>query len=720
VTVSDPIGVDGNAWNLNNTGDASDQAISTDGGLTWFAPSGQTPGAFEVDGTLVAPAPGALTLLGSGALALLGGRWRRLRRGLPRVGEACPARRPQVEQLEARNLMTATGTWTPLTNLVPVTDPINDGPGTMTMLPNGSILIQRYVPGDNFFLLSPDGNGSYVNGSFSQNVAPMSTQRLYYSSNLLPNGKLFVLGGEYSNGYVQNWTNTGEIYDTNTNTWSPIATFPDPSGHYGDDPSMLLENGTDILTGGGAFEGGVTYIYHSATDTWSSPIFKVYNDSSDEETWVKLPNGDVLTYDIFSSLFISGGNNTGYAELFDHTTNTWRSVSPGDGTANGSIPTLSDTQTFELGPMMRLLDGRIFVLGDNGNTAFYNPSTNTWSAGPTIPQQPVLINGVPTLVPFGVDDAPAAELPNGQVIFAADPGVFFGQLNHPPQELFIFDPASNTIAPLPTPPGTAADEFAGQGSFIDRMQVLPTGQLLFSDSFPQMYVYTPASTAAAPQYKPVINKFTFNGAAGSFTLTGKQLNGQSAGNSYGDDVEQDENYPIVRFTNAAGTVYYATTSNWSTQGVATGSLAETVNVQLPAGMPAGNYSMVVSGAGIQSVPLAVNISAAQLLPPPAAAVTPALTQPGPTAAAHGSTPSDLAGVSVALTHASLANLAALPQHQAATATSTDVRPDLSHGPAPLHDLTAVAVATPQGRSVGSGASTKVLDALFADYFLSPF
>ena len=61
----------GMAWNLNTTGDTNDQAQSTDGGSTWFSPSGITPGAFEVDGTLVAgvPEPGSALLIGAGLLA---------------------------------------------------------------------------------------------------------------------------------------------------------------------------------------------------------------------------------------------------------------------------------------------------------------------------------------------------------------------------------------------------------------------------------------------------------------------------------------------------------------------------------------------------------------------------------------------------------------------------------------------------------------------------
>lgn len=54
------------AWNLNTSGDTSDQAISTDNGATWFSPSGNTPGAVEVDATV--PEPGTSLLLVGGAL----------------------------------------------------------------------------------------------------------------------------------------------------------------------------------------------------------------------------------------------------------------------------------------------------------------------------------------------------------------------------------------------------------------------------------------------------------------------------------------------------------------------------------------------------------------------------------------------------------------------------------------------------------------------------
>ncbi len=60
-------------WNWNSTGDVSDQATSLDGGTTWNSPSGQTPGAYEIDGTTSGsgtPEPGTLSMMLGGGLLL--------------------------------------------------------------------------------------------------------------------------------------------------------------------------------------------------------------------------------------------------------------------------------------------------------------------------------------------------------------------------------------------------------------------------------------------------------------------------------------------------------------------------------------------------------------------------------------------------------------------------------------------------------------------------
>ncbi len=75
ITVSSDLN-DSIDWNLNSIGDQSAEAISTDGGATWFSPSGNTPGAFAVSGTV--PEPSSIGLLLSSGL-LLGLVRRRLR-----------------------------------------------------------------------------------------------------------------------------------------------------------------------------------------------------------------------------------------------------------------------------------------------------------------------------------------------------------------------------------------------------------------------------------------------------------------------------------------------------------------------------------------------------------------------------------------------------------------------------------------------------------------
>jgi hypothetical protein len=331
---------------------------------------------------------------------------------------------------------------------------------------------------------------------------------------------------------------------------------------------------------------------------------------------------------------------------------------------------------FELGPTLRLLDGRIFQIGANQHTALYTEATNTWAAGPDITG--TLTNSQGTVsANFGADDAPAAVLPNGHVILAADAGpaavtttgnvtsgspvvtnipstaglqvgwtvtgrsgsttvisgsilsvdsatqvtvsrsatatvapanITFGGTFSPPAQLFDFDPSANSISPLS--PAIPDASLNNRPSYVTRMLVLPTGQLLFSDSSSKLYVYTPDGQPN-PAMRPVINNVAYGGS-GVFTLTGKQLNGQNAGSTYGDDIQYDENYPIVRLTNASGHVFYCRTTNWSSTGVGTGTVPETVNFTLNPSVTAGNYTLVVSGAGIVSFPVFINITQAEV------------------------------------------------------------------------------------------------------------
>jgi hypothetical protein len=269
--------------------------------------------------------------------------------------------KPQVEEVEPRLVLS--GTWTPLNNMAP------GNIGTMILLSNGTIMGQLNDGSNQWALLTPDSHGSYINGTWSM-IASMSENRLYFASNVLPDGRVFLLGGEYSGAALnQNFDNTGEIYDPVANTWSPIATFP--QSQFGDDPSQVLDNGKVLL---GYIGGPQTYLYDPATNTYTQTGTKLRNDQSDEEGFAKLPDGSILDYEVFTNI----GATPGHAQRYIPSTGTWVDA----GTVPVSLS--SNAVGAELGPILRLPDGRYFQLGGNGNTAFYNPSTNTWTAGPVV------------------------------------------------------------------------------------------------------------------------------------------------------------------------------------------------------------------------------------------------------------------------------------------------------------------------------------------------
>src|SRR5689334_16828340 len=79
-------------------------------------------------------------------------------------------------------------TWTRLTHDAPNT--IN----LMLLLPDGTVMAARNydiastIPGRDWYRLTPDANGSYVNGTWSP-LASMQRTRLYYPSQVLQDGR---------------------------------------------------------------------------------------------------------------------------------------------------------------------------------------------------------------------------------------------------------------------------------------------------------------------------------------------------------------------------------------------------------------------------------------------------------------------------------------------------------------------------------------------------
>jgi len=111
-------------------------------------------------------------------------------------------------------------------------------------------------------------------------------------------------------------------------------------------------------------------------------------------------------------------------------------------------------------------------------------------------------------------------------------------------------------------------------------------------------------------WAPKITKFPASVTRGStYKISGKQFNGLSQANAFGDEDETATNYPLVRITNhATHHVFYAKTHDHSTMAVATGNAVVSTNFDVPAGMETGASSLVVVANGIPSKAVSITVN----------------------------------------------------------------------------------------------------------------
>ncbi len=452
------------------------------------------------------------------------------------------------------------------------------GPEAIKLLTDGRVLAQQYQTG-NWYALTPDSSGSYVNGTWTAQpltTMPNGYKPEYYASAILPDGRMIVEGGEYNNANKTTETNLGAIYNPTTNTWQTVNP---PTGwdHIGDAPSTVLADGK-FMMGNGWSAGGAnptTAILNPSTLTWSdSGTGKA--DSTTEEGFALLPDGSVLTIDT------ENGNHT---EVYkEQPSGAWSSA--GDTLHSLATNVWAPCCVAEIGAHVLRPDGTVFATGATGHNALYNTAKSTWSSPPDFP----------TLAgqQFDAADAPAAVLPDGHVLVGASPGT-----GAPPEHFFDFDGTNLTqVADSPNAPNVAA----AYTYFL----VLPTGQIL-SRQGGSLAIYTdPGSPLAA--WKPSIISVpgTLN-VNGTYTLTGSQLNGRTEACGYGDDFQCGTNFPLVRITNnASGHVTYARTFGMTSSSV-TPNVQSSTQFSLPGNVELGLSRLQVVANGIASSPVTVDV-----------------------------------------------------------------------------------------------------------------
>ena len=446
----------------------------------------------------------------------------------------------------------------------------NANGGVMLLLTDGTVMVKTFVGGTDAYgntwnKLTPNSTGSYVNGTWTT-LAPMADTRLYFSSQVLKDGRVFVAGGEYGTG-----GSLGETYDPVTNTWTSA---PAQGQRISDANSEILPDGRVLVA---LVTGNLrsTIIFDPATNTWTAG--PTANGIHNESAWVKLPDGSSLMVDRLST----------NSERYVPSLNQW--------VVDATVPVdLYDPYGDETGPGFLLPDGRAFFIGSPSNTAYYTPSGTTsfgtWAAGPPIPNAQ------------GAPDAAGAMMPNGKILCVLSPTPTATNHFPTPTTFYEFDYTTDTFTLINAPAGGTS---ANIPPYITNMLVLPDGTVLYAQqNSSSYYVYNPGGAPLASG-KPAITSVAKN-PDNSYHLTGTQLNGISQGAAYGDDWQMATNYPLVRLT-AGSSVFYARTFNWSSTGVMTGNTPVTTEFTLPAGLPAGTYSLAVVANGISSDPVAFTV-----------------------------------------------------------------------------------------------------------------
>jgi Kelch motif protein len=441
---------------------------------------------------------------------------------------------------------------------------------TMILLSDGRVMVQEEAT-QHWHALTPDGHGSYINGTWSP-LVDMSFWRRYYASGMLKDGRIVVIGGEQSGDGGD--TNKGEIYDPVSNTWSAMVT---PPGwvQVGDASCCILPDGRLMI---GALSNPQCAIYDPVSNSWSPATSKAIR--SNEESWVLLPDDTIVTAQCFAPF---------HSERYSISSNSWKDEGP--------LPvSIVDRVMHEVGPAMLMYNGKVIYFGAEnvkgfGKTAIYTPpaiytGSGTWVHGPDIPKI-----GEKTIV---CNDSPASLLPNGKVLVACAPYV---KNNWGSPIYFLeYDPFTDTLHQVPTPPNNMAQ------LYWSRLMLLPTGQVLFSPSSSNVQCYTPDGS---PQdaWRPVISSIKrdcTSSSTVSYLLEGEQLNGLSQANMYGDDCTPSTNYPLVRLRSTrTGQVYFARTRDFSTMAVATGTSSQSVRF-FATHIPYGHYELCVIANGIGS------------------------------------------------------------------------------------------------------------------------
>jgi uncharacterized protein (TIGR03437 family) len=238
-------------------------------------------------------------------------------------------------------------------------------------------------------------------------LAPVPSVRQEISTAVL-DGKIFVIAGFNSSGGS---TNTVDVYDPQTNTWSSATNLPIANNH----------NAAAVAAGKLYAFGGLSnraFVYNPQTNSWSDVTPMRFQHHNTPAVGV-----------INDKIYVAGGNGLNMSqtelEVYDPAMNTWTQLAsmsvPRNHTAGGVI------------------NGKFYVVGGRpGDTAasaleVYDPTMNTWTR---LANMPTGRSGI------------GAAVVNGELY------VFGGEQPRQFDNVEVYNPLNNNwtqLAPMQTP-----------------------------------------------------------------------------------------------------------------------------------------------------------------------------------------------------------------------------------------------------------------------------
>ncbi|MGH7439210.1 MAG: hypothetical protein ACRENE_26290 [Polyangiaceae bacterium] len=472
----------------------------------------------------------------------------------------------------------ALGTWQKSTNKSPI-----GNPGNVALLTDGRVLFQGSETSAGYVVLSPSGDGTYVNGTFSTIAngmpgAPANSTvgRVFNPSFVLRDGRYFSCGGEYqypgpSNPATPDFGEC-ELFDPTTGIWTVT---PRVTGD-------VFKDGVGAELG----DGTVLMLSYTNSDSW---IFKSFNQTPSWTTAKAYSRG--LLDNEGGSLLLQDGSvlvgKQGFARYMP-SSNTWAPTNAPPG-GNNAYVLLGGPGGFspEIGPMLLLHGGKALLLGSNSANGLYNPATNSWTNAAATPTVfGVSVGHGDTSAVVEVKDKVMTILSGDLNGAGGDSAVFMGE----------YDPLSDDWQILATPvPTVGATVSCNRTRFL----ALPDGTVLYigsNDGY--FYIYYPEDYQHPLSFNaPTITSIT-GPTSGVYTIHGTQLNGLTTGADFGDDGKFATNYPIVALKSGSS-VTYCPTYNVD-QMAPRAQTAGTVSFTVPPTLNPGTYSVAVSASGIQS------------------------------------------------------------------------------------------------------------------------